>query len=62
VPARSKRAEAARLAAGTCHLTRDTEATLRACDFAIEERERFFFRPTLLATPVAPRILGRARL
>jgi ubiquinone/menaquinone biosynthesis C-methylase UbiE len=46
---------------GGCHLTRDTEATLRACNFAIEERERFSFRPTLLATPVAPRILGRAR-
>ena len=46
---------------GGCRATRDTESTLAACGFAIEERERFSFRPTLLATPVAPRILGRAR-
>lgn len=46
---------------GGCHPTRDTERTLVACGFAIEQRERFSFRPTLLATPVAPRILGRAR-
>jgi len=38
-----------------------TESTLEACGFTIEECERFSFRPTLLATPVAPRILGRAR-
>jgi hypothetical protein len=37
------------------------EATLIASGFKIEARERFSFRPTLLATPVAPRILGRAR-
>ena len=46
---------------GGCRTTRDTETTLRASGFTIEERERFSFRPTLLATPVAPRILGRAR-
>jgi ubiquinone/menaquinone biosynthesis C-methylase UbiE len=46
---------------GGCRTTRDTETTLAACGFAIEERERFSFRPTLLGTPVAPRILGRAR-
>jgi ubiquinone/menaquinone biosynthesis C-methylase UbiE len=46
---------------GGCRLTRDTEAALTAAGFAIEERRRFSFRPTLLATPVAPRILGRAR-
>jgi ubiquinone/menaquinone biosynthesis C-methylase UbiE len=46
---------------GGCRTIRDTEGTLAACGFAIEERERFSFRPTLLATPVAPRILGRAR-
>jgi ubiquinone/menaquinone biosynthesis C-methylase UbiE len=46
---------------GGCRTTRDTESTLVAGGFAIEERERFSFRPTLLATPVAPRILGRAR-
>jgi ubiquinone/menaquinone biosynthesis C-methylase UbiE len=46
---------------GGCHTTRDTERTLAASGFTLEERERFSFRPTLLATPVAPRILGRAR-
>ena len=46
---------------GGCRTTRDTESTLAACGFVIEERERFSFRPTLIATPVAPRILGRAR-
>jgi len=46
---------------GNCHATRDTEKTLRAAGFTIEALERFSFRPTLLATPVAPRILGRAR-
>jgi ubiquinone/menaquinone biosynthesis C-methylase UbiE len=46
---------------GGCHLTRDTEATIRSAGFAIEQGERFSFRPTLMATPVAPRILGRAR-
>jgi ubiquinone/menaquinone biosynthesis C-methylase UbiE len=46
---------------GGCHPTRDTETTLTASGFAMEQRERFSFRPTLLATPVAPRILGRAR-
>jgi SAM-dependent methyltransferase len=47
---------------GGCHTARDTEAALLASGFTVEERERFSFRPTLLATPVAPRILGRARL
>lgn len=47
---------------GGCRTTRDTETTLCASGFTIEERERFSFRPTLLATPVAPRILGRARV
>jgi len=46
---------------GGCHTTRDTETALVAAGFKIEERERFSFRPTLLATPVAPRILGSAR-
>jgi ubiquinone/menaquinone biosynthesis C-methylase UbiE len=46
---------------GGCHTTRDTEAALLASGFTVEERERFSLRPTLLATPVAPRILGRAR-
>jgi ubiquinone/menaquinone biosynthesis C-methylase UbiE len=47
---------------GGCHTSRDTEATLIGSGFALETRERFSFRPTLLAIPIAPRILGRARL
>jgi ubiquinone/menaquinone biosynthesis C-methylase UbiE len=46
---------------GGCHTSRETEQTLRTSGFAIDWRERFSFRPTLLATPVAPRILGRAQ-
>ena len=46
---------------GGCHTARDTEQTLLEAGFTIETRDRFSFRPTLLATPVAPRILGRAR-
>jgi ubiquinone/menaquinone biosynthesis C-methylase UbiE len=46
---------------GGCHTSRDTEAAIGGAGFAIQERERFSFRPTLLAIPVAPRILGRAR-
>ena len=46
---------------GGCHTSRDTEAALVASGFTVEARQRFSFRPTLLATPVAPRILGRAR-
>ena len=46
---------------GGCHTSRDTERTLVLSGFTVEARERFSFRPTLLATPVAPRILGRAR-
>ena len=46
---------------GGSHTSRDTESTLIASGFAVEARERFSFRPTLLAIPVAPRMLGRAR-
>lgn len=46
---------------GSCRLTCDTEAAIRAADFAVERLERFSFRPTLFAVPVAPRILGVAR-
>jgi ubiquinone/menaquinone biosynthesis C-methylase UbiE len=46
---------------GGCHTSRDTEATLSVSGFTVQTRDRFSFRPTLLATPVAPRILGRAR-
>jgi ubiquinone/menaquinone biosynthesis C-methylase UbiE len=47
---------------GGCHTSRDPELALGAAGFVIDGRERFSFRPTLLAIPVAPRLLGRARL
>jgi hypothetical protein len=50
-----------RLFAG-CHTSRDTEAALIDRGFTLDRRARFSFRPTLLATPIAPRILGCARL
>lgn len=46
---------------GGCHTARRTDAAIRAAGFRIEQLERFSFRPTLLDTPVAPKILGRAR-
>jgi ubiquinone/menaquinone biosynthesis C-methylase UbiE len=46
---------------GGCRLTRDTETAIRGAGFAVERLERFSFRPTIFATPVAPRILGVAR-
>jgi ubiquinone/menaquinone biosynthesis C-methylase UbiE len=46
---------------GGCQLTRDTQAAVVAAGFAVEWLERFSFRPTLVATPLAPRILGSAR-
>jgi ubiquinone/menaquinone biosynthesis C-methylase UbiE len=47
---------------GGCHTSRDPDPALDASGFVIEARERFSFRPTVLAIPVAPRVLGRARL
>ena len=47
---------------GGCHTSRDPEPALGAAGFVIDGRERFSFRPTVLAIPVAPRVLGRARL
>jgi ubiquinone/menaquinone biosynthesis C-methylase UbiE len=46
---------------GGCHTHRDTEAAIRAAGFDIEACDRFSFRAHVLAAPVAPRILGRAR-
>jgi ubiquinone/menaquinone biosynthesis C-methylase UbiE len=45
---------------GGCHTYRDTMQMLDRSTFTVGAYERFSFRPTLLATPVAPRILGRA--
>jgi ubiquinone/menaquinone biosynthesis C-methylase UbiE len=46
---------------GGCHTHRDTEAAIRGAGFDIEACDRFSFRAHVLAAPVAPRILGRAR-
>jgi len=48
-------------AMGGCHTARRTDTAIRAAGFAITRIERFSFRPTLLDTPVAPKVLGRAR-
>jgi ubiquinone/menaquinone biosynthesis C-methylase UbiE len=49
-------------AMGGCHTSRDTEREIERAGFRVESIERFTFRPTLLDLPVAPKILGRARL
>lgn len=47
-------------AGGGCHLNRDAAAAIRRAGFAIEEIERFAYRPVRLAPPQA-HVLGRAR-
>jgi ubiquinone/menaquinone biosynthesis C-methylase UbiE len=47
--------------AGGCHPHRETEKAIAEAGFAIGECRRFRFRPSVLAAPVAPHILGRAR-
>lgn len=47
--------------AGGCRLTRDTPATIAAAGWSVESLRRFDFRPCLLAAPVAPHVIGRAR-
>jgi ubiquinone/menaquinone biosynthesis C-methylase UbiE len=50
-----------RRAMGGCHTARRTDAAIVSAGFRVEWLERFSFRPTLLDTPVAPKILGSAR-
>ena len=50
-----------RRAMGGCHTARRTDAAIVSAGFRVERLERFSFRPTLLDTPVAPKILGSAR-
>jgi ubiquinone/menaquinone biosynthesis C-methylase UbiE len=45
---------------GGCRTTRDTERTIGDAGFRFVWIERFAFRPTISAVPVAPRILGVA--
>jgi ubiquinone/menaquinone biosynthesis C-methylase UbiE len=46
---------------GGCHTHRDTADAIARSAFSINACERFPFRPTALAIPIAPRILGRAQ-
>jgi ubiquinone/menaquinone biosynthesis C-methylase UbiE len=46
---------------GGCHTHRDTAEAIARSAFTIDAYERFPFRPTALAIPIAPRILGRAK-
>jgi ubiquinone/menaquinone biosynthesis C-methylase UbiE len=50
-----------RRAMGGCHTARRTDEAIVSAGFRVERLERFNFRPTLLDTPVAPKILGSAR-
>lgn len=46
---------------GGDHVSRDTAALIAAAGFTIERERRFPFRPNVLAFPMTPHILGRAR-
>jgi ubiquinone/menaquinone biosynthesis C-methylase UbiE len=50
-----------RRAMGGCHTARRTDAAIVSAGFRVERLDRFSFRPTLLDTPVAPKVLGSAR-
>ena len=47
--------------AGGCHLTRETEASIEAAGFVIEESERFSVVPWWTTKLAAEHVLGRAR-
>lgn len=47
--------------AGGCHPDRETGRAIERAGFAIEACRRFRFSPSVIETPVAPHILGRAR-
>lgn len=49
------------LLAGGCHPDRSTGDAIEAAGFAIDDARRFRFSPSLIETPVAPHVLGRAR-
>jgi len=46
---------------GGCHLARDTPRAIADAGFTIERCRRFEFRPSLLAAPAAPHVIGVAR-
>jgi hypothetical protein len=43
------------------HTPPPTDAAIVSAGFRVERLDRFSFRPTLLDTPVAPKVLGSAR-
>jgi ubiquinone/menaquinone biosynthesis C-methylase UbiE len=45
---------------GGCHTHRDTAEAIERSTFTVDAYERFPFRPTALAIPITPRMLGRA--
>ena len=47
--------------AGGCHLARDTPAAIERAGFALERCRRFAFRPSFLAWPAEPHVIGVAR-
>ncbi len=47
--------------AGGCHLARDTPAAIERAGFALERCRRFAFRPSFLARPAEPHVIGVAR-
>lgn len=47
--------------AGGCHLTRDTESSIRQAAFVMQRCRRFRFLPSRMATLTSPMILGVAR-
>jgi ubiquinone/menaquinone biosynthesis C-methylase UbiE len=46
---------------GGCHAGRDTLRAISDAGFAVEECDRFSFRPNVLAAATSPHVLGRAR-
>lgn len=47
--------------AGGCHTSRDTAAAISAAGFEVQRCRSFSFRPSILAAPASPMIIGRAR-
>lgn len=47
--------------AGGCHTARDTPTTIRSAGFDVVAERHFEFRPSFVAAPVAPHVIGRAR-
>lgn len=49
------------LLGGGCHPNRDTPDAIRHAGFEVLDERRFPFPPCILAKPVAPHVIGRAR-